>query len=60
MVTLPNLYTSDMKNMLDWWNARKTGCIPAELSERVENAMGRLEKDLHDIARGNGNVSTAQ
>ena len=52
MVVLPNLYTSDMKDMLDWWNAHKAGCIPATLSTRVENIMERLDRDLHDIARG--------
>lgn len=52
MVTLPNLYASDMKDMLDWWEARKRGTIEATLSDRVENAMQRLEKDLHDLAHG--------
>ena len=53
MITLENLYSSDIKDILDWWNARKAGCIPAELSERVENAMQRLETDLHALEVGN-------
>ncbi len=52
MVALPNLYTSDLKDILDWWTARKAGCIPSSLNDRVENALLRLEKDLHDIAKG--------
>lgn len=54
MVTLPNLYTSDMKDVMDWFKARKEGCIPSSLDKRVENALQRLEKDLHDISKGKG------
>lgn len=52
MLTLPNLYTSDMRDILDWFTARNEGAIPSSLNARVENALKRLEKDLHDIAKG--------
>lgn len=52
MVTLENLYPSDMKDILDWWNARQLGCIPASLDAKVENAMDRLAGDLHKLSLG--------
>lgn len=50
MVALPNIYSSDIKALLDWWKEIKD--IESVYQEDIWNLMERLEKDLHDIQRG--------
>lgn len=50
MVALPNIYSSDIKALLDWWKEVKD--IESVYQENIWNLMERLEKDLHDIQRG--------
>lgn len=52
MVTLNNIYSSDIKTALDWYKAYKAGCIPASLSEDIDNIMSRVELDLHEMLLG--------
>lgn len=50
MVALGNVYTSDIKALLDWWKEIKD--IEYVYQEDIWNLMERLEKDLHEIRAG--------
>ena len=50
MIVLPNIYTSDIKALLDWWREIKD--IEAVYQEDIWNMMKRFERDLNDISVG--------
>lgn len=50
MVALPNIYSSDIKALLDWWKEVKN--IESVYQEDIWNLMERLDKDLHDLVTG--------
>lgn len=50
MITLQNIYTSDIQKLLAWWREIKD--IEAVQQDDIWNMMGRFEKDLHDISMG--------
>ena len=56
MITLENIYTSDIQDVLDWYKAYRNGCIPATLNEKFENVLARFETDLHNISLGKAKI----
>lgn len=50
MIVLPNIYTSDIKALLDWWREIKD--ISEVQQSDIWNLMGRFERDLNDISVG--------
>lgn len=51
MVTLPNIYTSDIRALLDWWKEVKD--IEMIQQDDIALLMHRLEKELYNIQKGN-------
>lgn len=49
MITLPNIYTSDIKTLLDWWKEIKD--IEMVQQPDIPPLMGRFERDLNDIVK---------
>lgn len=50
MITLPNVYSSDIQALLDWWREIKD--ISEVQQSDIWNLMGRFERDLDNLKKG--------